>query len=239
MEMVHRILWVAIGLFLASCSSETGESTGLGGNDPAETHKADRGELTDVEWANQFFLTQIYDKRWNPDGMENDVESNNCGPASFAMVMAERGILPAGLKGEMAIDHARATMYPSYPDIDATELPDDAAVYEDEGLVFVDDDTHPVYFDKVEGAASVAQGIEQSGGEAVFGNSWAELDALLAAHGAVIAHGHITSSWRDRFPGDYGSFGDGSIPHFIAVLRATAEGKVVVCAPCTKEALYS
>jgi hypothetical protein len=72
------------------------------------------------------------------------------------------------------------------------------------------------------------------GGGRGFGNSWAELDALLAAHGAVIAHGHITSSWRDRFPGDYGSFGDGPIPHFIAVLRATAEGEVVVCDPMHK-----
>ena len=69
------------------------------------------------------------------------------------------------------------------------------------------------------------------GGGRDFGNSWAELDALLAAHGAVIAHGHITSIWRDRFPGDYGSLGEGPIPHFIAVFRATAEGEVVVCDP--------
>jgi hypothetical protein len=202
-RMVPKVLLIVAALSIVSCSNETIDNSTIAGDDPARPQaKADRGDLADIERADQFFLTQIYDEQWNPDGMENDTESNNCGPASFAMVMAERGVLPADLKAEMAIDHARAVMYPSYPKIDASVLPQNATVYEEQGLVFVDDDTHPVYLDKVEGAASIAQGIEHMGGEPVFGYSWSELDSLLETNGAVIAHGHITTSWRDRFPGD-------------------------------------
>jgi hypothetical protein len=90
-------------------------------------------------------------------------------------------------------------MYPGYPQIDAAKLPEGSKVFRNQDLLLIDDDTHPVYFDKVEGAASIAQGIEQSGGKPVFGSSWSELDNLLEANGGVIAHGHITERWRNRF----------------------------------------
>ena len=229
------LLFFVTVLCVISCSAETvDKSTAADNNKPPETPKADDGELTDIEKANQFFLTQIYDKRWNPDGMESDTDSNNCGPASFAMVMAEGGVLPTDLKAEMAIDHARATMYAGYPEIDATELPEGATIYETDNLVFVDDDTHPVYFEKVDGAASLAQGIEQSGGEAVFGYSWDELDTLLATNGAVIAYGHITKSWRNRFDGNYGACNEGAIPHYISVFPATSDKNYIVCDPMYK-----
>ena len=196
--------------------------------------KGDSGQLRDVDWANQLFVTQIYDAHWNPDGMVDDASSNNCGPTCFAMLLDERGALPAKLTAEMAIDHSRAMMYPGYPQIDASQLPDDASLYEDGGLIFVDDDTHPVYFDQVEAAASIAQGIYNGGGEPVFGYSSSELDALLEVGGAAIAHGHITEQWRGRFPGDYGVSNSGPIPHFVLVLRASESGQVLVCDPMHK-----
>ena len=174
-----------------SCSDVTLDDTVVGGAGPMSS-KADSGQLRDVDWADQFFVTQIYDAHWNSDGMANDASSNGCGPTSFAMLLAERGALPAKLTAEMAIDHARAMMYPDYPQIDASNLPEGASLYEDGGLVFVDDDTHPVYLDLVDAAASIAQGIYNGGGAPVFGHSSGELDALLGVFGAVIAHGHIT-----------------------------------------------
>jgi hypothetical protein len=81
------------------------------------------------------------------------------------------------------------------------------------------------------GAASIAQGIEHGGGESVFGYSLREIDVLLETNGAVIAHGHITESWRSRFNGEYAQVGEGAIPHFIALFRASTEGDVIVSDP--------
>ena len=121
--------------------------------------KADRSELSDIEWANQFFLTQIFDQRFNPDGLENDTDSNNCGPASLAMLMSLREEESSNLMPEVAIDHARAMMYMSYPDIDPTTLSEEATLYTRDGIVAVDDDTQPVFFETMAGSSSVAQGI--------------------------------------------------------------------------------
>ncbi len=188
-------------------------------------------ELSDVDWANQFFLTQIYDPTWNPSGSLSDTASNNCGPASLAMLMAAAGVLPAGLEPETAIDHARAMMVPGYPAIDASELPEGASLLEDEGLILVDDDGHPVYFDLMEAEPSVPQGISHAGASPVFGYSWNDLDTLVRSRGGVIAHGHITEAWIERFPGEYGSVGSGAVAHFITVLPAATEGKFVVLDP--------
>ncbi len=191
----------------------------------------DMAELSDVDWANQFFVTQIYDPHWNPSGSMSDTESNNCGPASLAMLMAAEGVSPAGLEAEMAIDHARATMYPSYPAINASELHEGASLYEDEGVILVDDDSHPVYFNLMEAEPSLPQGIAVAGASPVFGYSWNHLNTLVQSRGAVIAHGHITEAWTDRFSGEYGSVGPGAVPHFIAVFPASTEGQFVVSDP--------
>jgi len=225
-----------VALCAAACA-ETGAlapadgDTGDGASSPS---KADQGRASDLEWAQGFFLTQIYDAHWNPDGIEADEGSNSCGPASFAMELAERAVAPAHLSPEMAIDHARAMMVPGYPEIDASSLPDGAVLYEDQGLVFVDDDTRPVYFDAVEDAPSIPHGITQQGGEPVFSYTWSDLDGLLELAGGVMAHGHITDAWRARFPGEYGPGEPGAIPHFIAVFPATAQGELVVCDPMHK-----
>jgi hypothetical protein len=60
------------------------------------------------------------------------------------------------------------------------------------------------------------------------------MDKMLERTGGVIAHGHITQGWRNRFDGEYGSVGDGAIPHFIGVFPASTEGDVIVCDPMHK-----
>jgi hypothetical protein len=187
-----------------------------------------------VEWANQFFITQIYDPRWNPSGNVADTTSNSCGPASLAMMMAAEGTAPANITTEIAIDYARAAMYPSYPEIDPSELPEGASLYEAAGLILVKDDAHSVYFDQTETGPSLAQGISYVGANPVFGYSWDELDALIESSGAVIAHGHITDAWVGRFTGEYGEVESGAIPHFIALFPSTNEGEYVVSDPMNK-----
>ncbi len=204
------------------------ESVGAEGPAPP---KADQGEAGEVAWANQFFVTQIRDETWNPDGPATDPGSNNCGPASLSMLMAERGMEVADLTAEQAIDHARAMMYPDYPEIDASEFPEEASVYAQSGQVCVDDDTRPVFFDLTEDAPSIPQGIRNGGGRPVFGHSWDDLEALLRDHGAVIAYGHITDAWRRRFDGEYGAADAGAIPHFVLLFAAAAEGGFLVCDP--------
>ncbi len=201
-----------------------------GGPIPGDSQNGAAG-FSDVDWANQFFITQIYDPRWNSSGSIRDTGSNNCGPASLAMLMAAKGASPAGLEPETAIDYARATMYPDFPAIDAAHLPEGVSLYEDEGLVLVDDDSHAVYFDLVESEPSLPQGISNAGASPVFGYSWDDLDTLVQNHGAVIAHGHITEAWVDRFPGEYGLVGAEAVPHFIAVFPASTEGHFVVSDP--------
>lgn len=68
----------------------------------------------------------------------------------------------------------------------------------------------------------------------MYGYTWNEVDTLLETRGAVIAYGHITEAWRARFSGDYGSFDEGAIPHFVLVFSATIEGDYVVCDPMHK-----
>jgi len=122
-------------------------------------------------------------------------------------------------------------MDPSYPRLDVARQMEDAHIYADQALVCVDDDTHPVFFDNVANAGSVAEGIEHSGGTPVFGYSWNAMDALLNNEGAVIAYGHITQDWRNRFDGEYGTVGNGPSPHFIGVFPASTDGDVIVCDP--------
>jgi hypothetical protein len=227
-------------LVLASVSCTHGDSVmaegddRLGGGDGSQAGsppKADRAQMTDVDWANSFFLTQIYDPRWNPTGTETDTESNNCGPASLAMVMAQRGVGPEGLDPATAMDHARAMMYAAYPDIESDDLPEGASLYVDNKQACVSDDGRPVYFDELANEPSMAQGILNGGARPEFGYSWEELHTLLDAHEGVIAYGRITEDWRRRFPGQYGAFASGSIPHFIAVFLASTTGDFVVCDP--------
>jgi len=230
--MFRRVLVIATIVSAWSCAGVDPETPPANEeNEARNSAKADSGLNEDIQWANGFFLTQIYDARWNPSGVEVDTESNNCGPASLAMLITAREDAPRDLGPEAAIDHARAIMYPGYPEIDAAALPEGASTYEEDGRVFVDDDSHPVYLDFVDAEPSLSQGIENLGGVPVSGTSWDELNALLEAHGGVIALGHITQSWRARFSEDYGDITAGAIAHFIALFPASTSGQYIVCDP--------
>ncbi|MGB0591865.1 MAG: hypothetical protein ACPGU1_19470 [Myxococcota bacterium] len=225
-----RVLFVSVWVVCASaCASDMSDAMSEDGQAPA-SGKGDLAEVRDADWANGFFLTQIYDAEWNPEGVVDDIASNNCGPASLAMLMAERGGAPA-LEPEQAIDHARALMYPGYPEIDPALLAEEATLYVEGALTFVDDDAHPVYLEPEDASPSLHQGIVNSGGNPVLGSSWGELDALLEAHGGVIAYGHITEGWRSRFSEDYGTSNEGAVPHFIALFPASELGQFIVCDP--------
>ncbi len=234
MSRVQLSVIIAAAIFAVCCTDGNGAGASVAGDeaDPYKAGaKADDLQMDDLSRAERFFVTQVFDERWNPDGLAEDTESNNCGPASFAMVLGERELLPVGLSAEQAIDHARALMYPGFPDIDPAALPEGASVFEEGGLLFVDDDTHPVYFDMMEDEPSVPRAVQHVGWELSFGHSFAELDGFLEASGAAIAHGHITSSWRARFPGEYGDCNPGAVPHFIAVFAASEPGEYLVCDP--------
>lgn len=227
--MNRTLIFTSFLLGVLSCAGPA-----VDGSLGPEEGKADHGKLSDVDWANQFFLTQIHDSRWNPNGRESDSQSNNCGPASFAMLMASQGTTFEDLDAEIAIDHARAMMYAAFPEIDEMDLAEGASLYEYDGLVCVDDDDHSVFFDLTDHEPSLAQGIFRSGVDPVFGYSWSEVDSLLQSSGAVIAYGHITEAWVSRFSGTYGSFEDETIPHFILVFPASTEGDFIVCDPMHK-----
>ena len=65
----------------------------------------------------------------------------------------------------------------------------------------------------------------------MFGSSWSDVYTLLETNEGIIAHGHITEAWRNRFTGDYGTFDSGPIPHFIAIFLSSTAGHFVVCDP--------
>ena len=228
--MMRIVLGIFCLLFALACGdggtgTESGEGTETG------AAKGDHGDMTDQEWANQFFISQIYDTHWNPNGSVSDLGSNSCGPASLAMVMRERGLMPEDLGAQEAIDHARALMYPTYPEIDEDQLPEGALLYEQGEYTFVADDDHSVFFDLMDEDASVPQGIAHAGAEPTFGYSWSELDEILGSGAAVIAYGHITEDWRARFSGEYGDFEDGAVPHFLALFAASNGDEYIVCDP--------
>ena len=105
--MALRIAAIVLTFTAFACSD--GAIIDSAGIETAEEHvrppKSDEAYTTALSWGNSFFITQIYDQRWNPTGSSIDTESNNCGPASFAMVMSQRNLRPNGLSSSEAIDH--------------------------------------------------------------------------------------------------------------------------------------
>jgi hypothetical protein len=75
-RMIRVSLWLTTLLCAGACSNPVVEAAS---DEGLASSKADWGEVPDVDWANQFFLTQLYDPQWNPTGVVDDTESNNCG----------------------------------------------------------------------------------------------------------------------------------------------------------------
>jgi hypothetical protein len=235
--MISRVLIIFMISGLWACSTATS-----GDRDPMHQNsgddaldqpplKSDRARLTGTEWANQFFLTQIYDDYFNAQGVKVDVDSNNCGPASLAILLRYQGMISLSLSAERAIDHARAMMYADYPNIDASTLSESATLSDEDGLVLVDDDSSPVYFDLVDDAPSITQGLLSNGATPTFGATWSALSDLLDERGALIAHGHITKAWRRQFSSDYGASNPGAVPHFITLFPSSTPEVFIVCDP--------
>ena len=233
LSMTIRITLITCTLAMLACSDPVllGSERPVMESAQVQPPKSDSPYATAIEWASTFYLTQIYDDRWNPAGSSSDMESNNCGPASLAMVMGQRNLRPSELSSSEAIDHARALMYAAYPHIDADILSLDAVHYVIDNYVCINDNQQSVYFDRDDTAPSIAQAIQNTGQAPVFGYSWSDIRNMLAQSESLIAHGHITDDWRNRFPGEYGQYAQGGVPHFIAVFATSSPDRFLICDP--------
>jgi hypothetical protein len=154
------------------------------------------------------FITQ-YTSDYNPTGPSY---SSNCGPASLAMCMNYEGTMPPGLTKEQQVDHARSLM---------SGWSNDSAIASDGTVVPLLNDDGALTV-----GTMVADGITNSGGTPVYGSSWEELDAQLAAGNPVMADGYISDEggpgweYKQQFPGGMGpgAYGQGTVGHLIAIL---------------------
>ena len=231
--MLSRILaiWlIIIAIFTACSDTLESESPAVDTLDTQHYLPAPKSDhdTSNIEQAHAFFITQIYDQQWNPTGSQNDLESNNCGPTSFAMIMAQRSLVPQKLTPSVAIDHARAIMYPTYPNIKDAELSPGAYQYMSGVHACINDNHQSVYFDITESEPSIAQGIHTLGEDPIVGYTWNDIKNLLTDHGSLIAHGYITDEWRRRFSGTYGHYISGNIPHFIALFATSGSNSFLV-----------
>jgi hypothetical protein len=165
---------------------------------------------TDVSQANSFFKLQYSNPTYNPTGPNS---SENCGPASLAMVMDTLGVGSKNVQVETSIDHARYLMY---------GMPGSAITKE--GIKIVDDDRSTTNWNQLDA------GIKNAGGKSEVVNSWDILDQSLQSGKPVILYGYYDSIWRSQFP-DYKLTGSGNTAHFNAVLGKTSDGKYIVADP--------
>ncbi|MBL1177207.1 hypothetical protein [Pantanalinema sp. GBBB05] len=168
---------------------------------------------TSAKQAEAFFKLQFKHSKYNPTGPSY---SNNCGPASLAMLIKTLGLEPPGISIETSIDHARYLMFP-----------DDPNFSEKEGVRVLNRDS------AYTGDGNMRVGIQRAGGRAEEYSTWNDLDHSLMEGKPLVANGRISSKWRDQFPEPtlYGSGGDF---HYIAVLGKTPNGKYIVADPMYK-----
>ena len=184
------------------------EGTFLGG--VKATVLAPVGLPTSAAAADSFFKCQFNNTKYNPDGPSG---SQNCGPASLAMIIKTLGLEPSGISVETSIDHARYLMYPT--DTRATVQQGVKTLNLDS---YITDDIH------------IGIGITNAGGIPISSSGWTALDQNLNAGNPMVARGNITSNWRSQFstPSDYGSGGNS---HYLAILGKTFDGKYIVADP--------
>jgi Peptidase_C39 like family len=152
---------------------------------------------TSTSQANPYFKTQ-YNSGYNPDGPS---ASNNCGPASVAMISKLFGKEPANLSVQASINLARQRMgAPGNGFTDSNQL---IAGLRNAGL---------------------------QAANHMFDGSWQQLDQDLAAGRPVIAWGYYGSAWRNQFP-SYALTGNGATDHLNTILGKTANGNYIVGDP--------
>jgi Calx-beta domain. len=165
--------------------------------------------VSTTEQANAFFKVQYQN---NPYNLSGPLASNNCGPASLAMIRQMFGLEQANISDETSIDHSRYLMFGNYNGIK-------------EGVRVLDNDRGDNSWTTQD---HVINGIRNSGGTPEQLTGWDNLDRSLDAGKPVVNYGTLTDAWREQFPSRVGS---GSGGHWNAILGKTSDGKYIVADP--------
>jgi hypothetical protein len=173
------------------------------------------GLPTSAAAANQFFKQQFQSSTYNPDGPRS---SQNCGPASLAMILKTLGLEQQGISVETSIDHARYLMYPNDSRVTTTK----------QGIKVLDADGETT------GDSNIQNGIKNAGGTGTESYTWNALDQNLSNGKPMVARGNITDKWRSQFPSS-SRYGTGGDSHFIAILGKTSDGKYIVADPMYRD----
>jgi Peptidase_C39 like family len=158
---------------------------------------ANSGSTISVSQANQVFKTQ-YNSGYNQDGPS---ASNNCGPASVAMIMKLLGKEPANLSTQASINVAR-----QYMGMVGNGYASDSQVV----------------------AGLRRAGLQVA--NHMYDGTWQQLDQDLAAGRPVVAWGFYGAAWRNQFP-SYSLTGSGNTDHLNTILGKTANGNYLVADP--------
>jgi Peptidase_C39 like family len=158
---------------------------------------ATSGSTISISQANQIFKTQYY-SNYNNDGPS---ASNNCGPASVAMIMKLFGKEPANLSTQGSINVAR-----QYMGMVGNGYASDSQI--------------------VNGLRRSGLQVANH----MYDGTWQQLDRDLAAGNPVVAWGFYANAWRSQFP-SYGLTGNGNTDHLNAILGKTANGNYLVADP--------
>lgn len=177
---------------------------------PEIDHQSQGLPTTEAE-ADEHFISQ-FRTNWNPTGPSS---STNCGPASLAMMMSAKGMMPEGLSKEQQVDHARALMYPTDSRIKTVDV-------NGQDVKLLDQDK------ELSGTAGAIEAINNLGATGSRESGWEALDARLDAGCPVLAYGYLGSGWKEQFDERVGA---GEMAHFNAILGRTAEGLYLVCDP--------
>ena len=161
---------------------------------------------TSIQQADPFFKLQYSNAKYNPTGPNG---SNNCGPASLAMILKMLGKEPSNISIETSIDYARAQMFGYSNTVK-------------QGLNVLDLDRQNTNWDQIKA------GITKTGGKPEDLQGWNQLDQSLNQGKPVISWGFLRPEWRQQFPQ---RVGDGYTPHLNAILGKTPDGKYIVADP--------
>ena len=151
--------------------------------------------------ANVYFKTQYYNNQWNPDGPSS---SQNCGPASVAMIVKLFGKELSNNSVQTSINRARQLM----------NAPMNSNIQTDNVQI-------------VAGLSNVGL---RSNTYSYNANTFAQIDRDLADGKAVIAFGYYGNSWRNQFP-SYSLTGSGNTNHINTILGKTSSGNYLVGDP--------
>jgi hypothetical protein len=182
---------------LSTAPSAGGGSNNGGGNNTGSNNKLPQS----ASEAQAFFKNQFHQDPGLPAP-----PSNNCGPASLAIVLKALGLEPSGIGEQASINRAAELM----------------------GL---NPTTHPDASD-----VDIEHGIQNAGGTWIdvgIGSTdqrWNTLNEALANQNPVIAFGNANPAWWSQI----GYTNPRSVNHVIAILGKTSNGNYIVADPLSK-----